>query len=311
MEQRGSGDERLAAICQTIRNETLEPAQRDAESIRQGAEREAAKIRAEARQQADLLLHETRKKLIEEKQAFEASLQQACKQTTDLLRQRIEKSLFRPMLDEWLEKEFASEEKTALLINVLIEYIKKQGFEGDLSCWIGSHLDKEKVVKHLATASIKVRTWRRIFPGRSGRRRGSVQPSRRPRPQSLVPARCPAALCLPPPPGFSPRPGPTTRCSGAAAHHAPPAFGHDEVAGVLVQLGQPAEQHQPRPVGDQLVDRGHIAHACGSNHAGSIRAGLCRIDCILRMRMAFSPHFIAGDLVIGDLVIFLFWHSPL
>jgi len=155
MEQRGSGEERLAAICQKIRNETLEPAQQDAEDIRLSAEREATKIKAEARQSADQLLHEARKELIEEKKAFEASLEQACRQTVDLLRQKVETTLFKPALDEWLSKEFSSEEKSAQLLDVLIELLKKQGIEGNLAAWIGSHLSKEKVVEHLAQASLK------------------------------------------------------------------------------------------------------------------------------------------------------------
>ena len=155
MEQRSSGDERLAAICQKIRNETLEPAEQEAQSILLNAEREAAKIKVEARQHADQLLHDARKELLEEQKAFEASLQQACKQTVDLLRQKVEKTLFKPALDAWLEKEFSSEEKTAQLLDILIEYLKKEGIEGDISAWIGSHLSKEEVVKHLAITSLK------------------------------------------------------------------------------------------------------------------------------------------------------------
>ncbi len=155
MEQRSSGDERLAAICQKIRNETLEPAEQDAQNIRLTAEREAAKIKAEARQLADQLLHDSRKEVQEERKAFEASLQQACKQTLDLLRQKVEQTLFKPALNAWLEKEFSSEVKTAHLLDTLIQYLKKEGMEGDLAAWIGSHLSKEEVVKHLAASSLK------------------------------------------------------------------------------------------------------------------------------------------------------------
>lgn len=155
MEQPGSGDERLAAICQIIRNETLEPAQLEAENIRINAEQEVAKIHAEAKQQADHLIYNARKELEEEKKAFEASLEQACKQAVDLLRQKIETTLFKPALETWLEKEFSSEEKTAHLLDTLIEYLKEQGLEGDLAVWIGSHLSKETLVKNLAVSSLR------------------------------------------------------------------------------------------------------------------------------------------------------------
>jgi V/A-type H+-transporting ATPase subunit E len=66
-----------------------------------------------------------------------------------------EKTLFRPALDTWLEKEFSSEEKTAALLDTLIEFLKQEGLEGDLAVWIGSHLSKESIVKQLAVSSLR------------------------------------------------------------------------------------------------------------------------------------------------------------
>ncbi len=155
MERRGVGDERLAAICQVIRNETLEPALQEAESIKAAAERDAARIRAEAKQQADRMLQELRSKLREERAAFDASLEQASKQAIGIVKEKIEKSLFNPELDRYLADEFSSERKTAKLLDLLIEELHKEGIEGDICVWIGKNLDKQVLVEHLGKNALK------------------------------------------------------------------------------------------------------------------------------------------------------------
>lgn len=154
MDRRGSGDERLAAICQMIRNETLEPAKNEAEQIRLNAEREASKIITEAKQEADRLLHEARKKFQEDQEMFEASLQQAGAQAIGLLKEKIEKTFFYPALDSFLDKQFDDEKHTAQLLNVLIEFIEKNGPEGNLEVWLGSKLSKEKVIQRLTKEAL-------------------------------------------------------------------------------------------------------------------------------------------------------------
>lgn len=155
MDKKGIGDERLAAICQVIRKDTLEPAQQEAEAIKLSAEREATRIRNEAKQQADHLLQELRLKLKEERDAFDASLEQASRQAIGILKQKIEKSLFNPQLDAYLTHEFASEQKTAKLLDVLIDQLQEEGVDGNLEVWIGKHLSKNEIVAHLGKAALE------------------------------------------------------------------------------------------------------------------------------------------------------------
>jgi V/A-type H+-transporting ATPase subunit E len=154
MERRGIGDERLAAICQVIRNETLELAQQEADTIKASAERDATRIRAEAKQQADRMLQELRTKLREEREAFDASLEQASKQVIGIIKERIEKALFNPELDHYLTEEFSSERKTAKLLDLLIEELHKEGLEADVSVWLGKNLSKKEVVDHLGKTAL-------------------------------------------------------------------------------------------------------------------------------------------------------------
>lgn len=155
MEKRGTGDERLAAICQMIRNDTLDPAKEEAENITHAAERDAARIRAEAKQQAERMLQDARTLIREEREMFDASLDQASRQVVALLKEKIEQSLFNPTLDSYLSSEFKSEQKTAALLDLLIQQLQSEGIQGDLAVWLGNHLSKEEVIKHLGQEAIK------------------------------------------------------------------------------------------------------------------------------------------------------------
>lgn len=155
MEESKTSDERLAAICQMIRNETLEPALQEAEQIKQIAEREAARIRTEAKLQADTLLRETRHQVAQEKHVFEASLHQAAAQAVSILKEKIETSLLNQNLDYYASSEFHDSYKVGTLLDLLIKNISKEGLDGDLEISIGSSLNKEEIVAHLLAKSLK------------------------------------------------------------------------------------------------------------------------------------------------------------
>jgi V/A-type H+-transporting ATPase subunit E len=155
MDTHTTSDERLAAICQMIRNETLDPALKEAEHITQLAEREAARIRADAKQQAEKLLHETRQQLKEEKEAFEASLHQSAQQLLGILKEQIERDLFNPSVDQYLSEEFKDPSRVGSLMNLILEELAKEGISGDLAAYIGKNLNREEVVKHILKSSLQ------------------------------------------------------------------------------------------------------------------------------------------------------------
>jgi V/A-type H+-transporting ATPase subunit E len=155
MEKRGTSDERLAAICQMIRNETLDPAKEEAEQIKHAAERDAARVRAEAKQHSEHMLHDARTLLREEREAFDASLEQASRQVIALLKEKIEQSLFTPTLDSYLSSEFKDEHKTAALLDLLMQQLDSEGINGDLAVWLGKHLSKEVIVQQLGQEALK------------------------------------------------------------------------------------------------------------------------------------------------------------
>jgi V/A-type H+/Na+-transporting ATPase subunit E len=155
MDTHSTSDERLAAICQMIRNETLDPAMKEAEHIKQVAEREAARIRSEARLQADQMLHEARIQIKEEKEAFEASLQQSSQQLLGLLKEQIERDLFNPGLDHYLSDEFKDTAKIGTLLNLILEELNKEGLSGDLAVYLGKAINKEEVARHILKEALQ------------------------------------------------------------------------------------------------------------------------------------------------------------
>ena len=165
MEKRGTGDQRLAAICQMIRNETLDPAKEEAEEIKHSAERDAARIRAEAKCQAERMLHDARTLLREEREAFDASIEQASRQVLSLLREKIEKTLFNSALDHYLSTELYDETKTTELLDLIIKQIQIEGLGGDLAIWLGNHLSKEKVISALSQEAVKKISAQAVFVG--------------------------------------------------------------------------------------------------------------------------------------------------
>jgi len=155
MQQHASSDERLAAICQVVRNETLDPALKEAEQIKLEAELEANKIKEHAKKEAENLIHETKKEIEAKQAAFSSALEQATRQTLDLIRQRIEEELFSPQLTALLDKEFSDEARSAHILDLIIENLQKEGLEGNLGVWLGKKLPKEQIAQHLVQASLK------------------------------------------------------------------------------------------------------------------------------------------------------------
>ncbi len=142
-------EQRLVAICQTVRNEALDPAIKEAEAIRVHAEREREAILEQARKKAEEIIQDAEKKASSTKKALQTSLIQASHQAVELLKQQIEKTLFNPALDSYIAHAMHSESETADLIKTLISSIEKEGIFGDITLILGKKLSKEKIIDFL------------------------------------------------------------------------------------------------------------------------------------------------------------------
>lgn len=147
-------EERLISICQTVRTEALDPALKDAEEIRRLAESQKEAILAQAEKKAKELIAEAEKKVKETKLALHSSLEQASRQAIDLLKEKIEQSLFQPAVEKYLNIAMDSNKKSADLLEAIIVSIRQNGVFGDISAEIGKHLSKTVVAEEIAKEAL-------------------------------------------------------------------------------------------------------------------------------------------------------------
>jgi len=144
--------ERIQAICEKIRVETLDPARQQAEKIIQAAEEEAKHIREQAQKEASNIRLQAKKELEEEKQIFTSSLEQASRQTIELLKQKIECMLFNPALEDWIVMQMNGPKLHAKLIEVIIQAIEKDGVQTRLDIKIPQAFTADAIVKELSSS---------------------------------------------------------------------------------------------------------------------------------------------------------------
>lgn len=139
------GTDRIKKICDELRRETLEPAEKEGTAIIARAEERARKIVADA--EAEAQMHHARllEKLEEEKKLFATALSQAARQSLTTLRNAIEGELFDRSLGRFLDEATAPPEVAAKLITALVHAIDREGTHADVTALIPSDLNPEEV----------------------------------------------------------------------------------------------------------------------------------------------------------------------
>lgn len=150
MEILDSGKDKVKKICDTLKKQTLDPAKQEAKGIVEQAMKEADKIIKRAKDEAKEVYEEQKKKILQEKKAFQSSLSLASKQTIDVLRQEIEENLFNKQIAQFFTKATVKEDVIAEFINVVVEILKKEGMEANLEAMIPRTVAKNAVVEKLA-----------------------------------------------------------------------------------------------------------------------------------------------------------------
>lgn len=144
-----SGEEKVKKICETIREQTLDPAKDEAKSIIEHAISEADKIVKRARVEAAELHEKAKQQCQQEKKVLASALNIACKQTLQALRQEIEISVFNSDLKSMISQ--ALDEKVInRFLEVILEGLKKDGMDSDFEIFLTKNLSKEELSKNLA-----------------------------------------------------------------------------------------------------------------------------------------------------------------
>jgi V/A-type H+-transporting ATPase subunit E len=133
-----SGKDKVKKICDLLKRETIEPAQKEAEEIVDVARLRAEELVAEAGRKIEEMHRVAHLEIAQRKAIFEASLAQAGRQTLESLRGKIEHQFFNQALSQLMTKPLQDSKIVARLIEAVISAIEKEGLEADLSAAISS-----------------------------------------------------------------------------------------------------------------------------------------------------------------------------
>ncbi len=140
-----TGKDKVKKICDVLKRETLEPAKKEAEEIVGEARSKAEAIIRDAKKEAEKTLQDARKEIEKERNVFQSSLNQACKQALEVLKQDIESKLFNPELSKILHQPLGEPQVIADLIKAVVGAIEKEGTNADLSAFIPQTVSAETI----------------------------------------------------------------------------------------------------------------------------------------------------------------------
>lgn len=140
-----SAQDKLKQICDTLREETLKPAEEEAGSIVYNAREQAKRIVEEAKEEAQRIIRSAEEAADQTLKKGEAALIQAGKRSLENLKQAVETKIFKESLREWLDGVAADPQVSAKLVQALVQAVETQGISGNLSACIGKHVSARAV----------------------------------------------------------------------------------------------------------------------------------------------------------------------
>ncbi len=126
-----TGKDKIQKICDALRKETLEPAQQEAREIVENAHLQASEIVQDAKKQAAEAIAVAEREIAGRKKVFQSSLQLACRQGIEQLKQKIEEQLFDKELFELVSREMGDPKTVAHILNAFLRTVEEKGIEDD------------------------------------------------------------------------------------------------------------------------------------------------------------------------------------
>ena len=150
MDSVDTGKETVKRICEVLKEDTLNPAREEAESIIHKAKADAERITQDAQKQAKQMKEAAIKDIEGREKVFCSSLNVACKKTLEGLKQDIEENLFAIGIKNFIGDQMKSPEIITKLITAIISAIEKEGVDVDLRAVIPSTVSVEEINRQLA-----------------------------------------------------------------------------------------------------------------------------------------------------------------
>ncbi len=145
-----NGRDKVKKICDILRRETLDPAINEAEQIIHSAKEQAERIIASGLKEAEKIMDDANKEIARQKNVFQSSLGQACKQAISALKQSIEEKLFNQELGRVMTKYTQDPKVLAQLIAAVIKGLEKEGMDALLSVYVPASVPARSVNMLLA-----------------------------------------------------------------------------------------------------------------------------------------------------------------
>lgn len=145
-----TGKDKIQKICDALRKETLDPAKQEAGEIVENAHLQASELIAEAKKKAEERIKEAEKEIEERKRVFHASLNLACRQGIEQLKQKIESELFNQELAAMVIRETADPKWIAQMLNSLIKSMEEKGIEEEFVALIPKGISPRAINEQLA-----------------------------------------------------------------------------------------------------------------------------------------------------------------
>ncbi|MBX7067492.1 MAG: V-type ATP synthase subunit E [Parachlamydiales bacterium] len=146
-----TGKDKIQKICDALKKETLEPAKQEAREIVENAHMQAAEIVNAAKSKAALIIQEAEGEMEEKKRVFQASLNLACRQGIEQLKQKIEKELFNQELSKLVVQEMAQPKVIADLLGSFMKAMEEKGVEEDFVAKVPKSISPRSINELLAS----------------------------------------------------------------------------------------------------------------------------------------------------------------
>ncbi len=150
-----TGKDKVKKICDILRKETLEPARVEADELIQRAHAKADEMILEARRVIEKMEIDAAQEIERQKNIFQSSLAQACKQALESLKQSIEEKLLNQELSKMIAAATQSPKVIEQMITAVIKALEKEGVEANLSVVIPSSVSARDVNALLAKEAIE------------------------------------------------------------------------------------------------------------------------------------------------------------
>jgi V/A-type H+-transporting ATPase subunit E len=152
MKQLDSSQDKIQQICDLLRKDTLDPAEKRAAEIVEEAKAEASRIILDAEKEAEKIVQKAQAESDQQRKVFESSMQQAGKQGVEMLRQEIQATLFAPELEKLVAEQSRDPKLIAQMIESIVKAIDKEGLDSDLIAYIPKNISPKEVAALLASA---------------------------------------------------------------------------------------------------------------------------------------------------------------